>query len=182
MCSFIINRIYLQPEITKICYATIKHVNQQGLIVHGKYKLGEQLAFSSHVSKGMKTFVLERLHLRLFVSQIKAKHRCHVKKITEASGVLSKNLFLCEQNIRNVVGKLAKETYKPHDNDANNIKMWVKDNVDNVFYFQKTSHEPIRGLSAQNIPFTIGIQTPWKKEMMLLYNTNMNRINSWNIC
>jgi len=90
--------------------------------------------------------VLERLHLKLFVSQIMAKHRCHVKNITEASGVFSRNLFLCEQDIHNVVGKLAKQTYKRHDNDANNVKMWVKDNVENVFYFQKTSHEPIGGL------------------------------------
>jgi hypothetical protein len=88
----------------------------------------------------MKTFVLEDLCLGLFVSQIMAKHRCHVKKITKANGVLSKYLFLCEQDICNVVGKLAKETYKQHDNDAKNVKMWVKDNVDNVFYFQKTSH------------------------------------------
>ncbi len=108
----------------------------------------------------MKTFVLERLRLRLFVSQVMAKHRCHVKKITKASGVLSKDLFLCEQDICNVVGKSTKETYKQHDNDANNVRMWVKDNVDNVFYFQKTSHEPIGGLSTQNIPFTIGIQMP----------------------
>jgi len=89
-----------------------------------------------------------------------AKHRCHVKKIIEVNGVLFKDLFLCEQDIR----KLAKETYKQHDNAANNVKMWVKDNVDNVFYFQKTSHEPIGGLSAQNIPFTIGIQTPSKRK------------------
>jgi len=83
------------------------------------------------MSKGMKTFVLERLCLRLFISQIMAKHRCHVKKIIEVNGVLFKDLFLCEQDIR----KLAKETYKQHDNAANNVKMWVKDNVDNVFYF-----------------------------------------------
>jgi hypothetical protein len=61
--------------------------------------------------------------------------------------VLSKDLFLCEQDIRNVVSKLAKKTYKQHDNDSKNVRMWVKDNVDNIFYFQKTSHEPIGGLS-----------------------------------
>jgi hypothetical protein len=59
-----------------------------------------------------KTFVLEHLHLGLFVSQIMAKHRCHVKKITKASGVLSRDLFLCEQDICNMVGELAKKTYK----------------------------------------------------------------------
>ncbi len=61
--------------------------------------------------------------------------------------MLSKDLFLCEQDIRNVVSKLAKKTYKQHDNDSKNVRMWVKDNVDNIFYFQKTSHEPIGGLS-----------------------------------
>jgi hypothetical protein len=99
MCSFIVNRFYLQPKVNKNCYATNKHVNQQGLILHGRYKLGEHLAFSSHVSKGMKTFVLEHLCLGLCVSQIMAKHRCHVKKITEANGMLSRNLFLCHQDI-----------------------------------------------------------------------------------
>jgi hypothetical protein len=41
MCSFIVKCFYLQPKVVKICYATSKHVNQQMLIVHGRYKLGE---------------------------------------------------------------------------------------------------------------------------------------------
>jgi len=82
MCSFIVKCFYFQPKVVKICYATSKHVNQQKLIVHGRYKLGEWFTFFHHVSKGMKTFVLEHLHLGLSISQIIAKHRRHVKEIT----------------------------------------------------------------------------------------------------
>jgi hypothetical protein len=64
---------------------------------------------------------------------------------------------------------LAKETYKQHDNDAKSVRMWVKDNADKIFYFQETSHEPTGKLSTQNIPFTISIEMPWQKEMMLTH-------------
>jgi hypothetical protein len=47
--------------------------------------------------------------------------------------------------------------------------MWVQDNVDNIFYFQETNHEPTRRLLTQNMSFTIGIQTLWPKEMMLTH-------------
>jgi hypothetical protein len=46
-----------------------------------------------HVSERMKTFVLEYLHLGLFVSQIMAKHMHDVKEIKETNGVLSRNFF-----------------------------------------------------------------------------------------
>jgi hypothetical protein len=77
--------------------------------------------------------------------------------------VLSKDLFLCEQDIRNVVSKLAKKTYKQHDNDSKNVRMWVKDN-----------------------------QMPWQKETMLThghekevvihatFGTNENKVHPLN--
>jgi hypothetical protein len=46
------------------------------------------------------------------------KHKCKVKKMKENNGEPSKDLFLSEQDICNLAGKLAKKTYKKHDNDA----------------------------------------------------------------
>ncbi len=34
---------------------------------------------------------------------------------------LTKDTFLCEQDIRNIAGKLAKETYKEHENDVKSV-------------------------------------------------------------
>ncbi len=41
MCSFIVKCFYLQPKVVEVFYTTSKHVNQQRLIVHGRYKLGD---------------------------------------------------------------------------------------------------------------------------------------------
>jgi hypothetical protein len=41
MCSFNVKCFYLQPKVIEIFCTTSKHVNQEKLIVHGTYKLGE---------------------------------------------------------------------------------------------------------------------------------------------
>jgi hypothetical protein len=40
------------------------------------------------------------------------KHKSPIKEIMENNGNLSRDSFLCEQDIHNLVGKDAKETYK----------------------------------------------------------------------
>jgi hypothetical protein len=66
-----------------------------------------------------------------------------------------------------MVGKLAKETYKKHKNDAQSVQMWVIENKDKVFFYQKSGLQVHGGLQGSNMPFTIGIQTDWQREMML---------------
>jgi hypothetical protein len=43
--------------------------------------------------------------------------------------------FLCEQDIRNIVKKLAKETYKKHENDVESVSMWAQENPNVLFYY-----------------------------------------------
>jgi hypothetical protein len=52
------------------------------------------------------------------------KQKCRVKEMMENSNELSRDLFLNEQNILTLARKLAKETYKKHENDAHNVEMW----------------------------------------------------------
>jgi hypothetical protein len=44
---------------------------------------------------------------------------------------------------------------------------WVQQNTNLKFYYQKNRVEVDGGLSNQNMPFTLGIQTPWQREMMI---------------
>jgi hypothetical protein len=46
------------------------------------------------------------------------KHKCRVKEMMENNDELSRDLFLNEQDICKLVGKLAKKTYNKHENDA----------------------------------------------------------------
>ena len=80
---------------------------------------------------------------------------------------LTRDHFISEQDIRNVAGRLAIETYKRDNNDAKSVRMWVQQHPSLVFYY-KESGVHVRGtITRDNIPFTIGIQTPWQEEMML---------------
>jgi hypothetical protein len=45
--------------------------------------------------------------------------------------------------------------------------MWVQQNTNSVFYYQETRVEVDGGLTGQNMSFTLVIQTPWQKEVMI---------------
>jgi hypothetical protein len=63
------------------------------------------------------------------------KHKPQVKEMIKRNGELLKDLFLNDQNIRNMARKLTKETYKKHENyDAQSVCMWVAENINNVFF------------------------------------------------
>jgi len=50
----------------------------------------------------------------------------------------SRDLFLCKQDICNMVGKLAKTTHKKHENNGKSVQMWVFENKDKVFFYQES--------------------------------------------
>jgi D-alanyl-D-alanine dipeptidase len=78
-----------------------------------------------------------------------------------------REFFLCEQDICNLVGKLAKETYKKYEDDAKSVRTWVIENREKVFFYQEYNVQVEGNLHDGNMPFTIGIQTKWQKEMIL---------------
>ncbi len=45
--------------------------------------------------------------------------------------------------------------------------MWVKQNINLMFYYQEIGVEVDGGLTGQNMFFILGIQTLWQKEMMV---------------
>jgi hypothetical protein len=65
--------------------------------------------------------------------------------------------FICEQDIWNIDEKLAKETYKKHENDVKSVSMWVQKNPNVLFYYQEIGFEVGGKLSSSNILFTIEI-------------------------
>ncbi len=81
----------------------------------------------------------------------------------ENNGELLRNLFLSEQDIRNLVRKLAKKTYKKHENDAQNVWIWVVENKYKVFFYQESGGKVEGNFYNSHMPFTIGIQIEWKK-------------------
>jgi hypothetical protein len=150
-CSFTLKRFYLHPTVVKISYTTFQHVNKLGLVVHGNVKSSYKSTFSAPVSKETRSFVLENLRLGLSIYQVMNKHKSQIKEIMENNGNLPRDFFLCEQDIRNMVGKLAKETYKKDEND---VRMWVIENKEKVFFYQEFNVQVEGNLNGGNMPFT----------------------------
>ena len=153
--------------MAEISYHEMKHVNLKGVFCHGATKAGHKSRFSSHLSQEVRQFIMSHLRLGLSIPQIMAKHRKRFLEACQRGEELTRDLFICDQDIRNVDGRLAIETYKRDNNDAKSVRMWVQQHPPLVFYY-KESGVHVRGvITRDNIPFTIGIQTPWQQEMML---------------
>jgi hypothetical protein len=45
--------------------------------------------------------------------------------------------------------------------------MWVQQNINLMFYYQEIGVKMDGGFIGQNMPFIMGIQTPWQREMMI---------------
>ncbi len=89
--------------------------------------------------------------------QVMNKNKSQIKEIMENNENLSKDFVLCEQDIRNMAGKLTKETYKKNENDAKSVWMWVIKNKEKVFFYREFSVQVEGNLHGGNMPFTIGI-------------------------
>ena len=65
------------------------------------------------------------------------------------------------EDIRNICGVRAQELYKKHHNDAESVRMWVRENREMVFYYQDPGTKIKGVLNSDNVPFVIGIQPPF---------------------
>ena len=61
--------------------------------------------------------------------------------------------------------RLKIRVWRRHHNDFDSVKMWAWEHPNDVFIWHK-KHDII------NLPFILGIQRPWQKEMMLKYGHN----------
>ena len=175
--EFQVKRLFLLPDVAHVTFRQVEHTNFAGLKVHGDLAMEAKTSFSGYLSTAMKGWVLAQLDLGLSVQQVLARHREKLfSSMSELEGeganVLTRDMFLSDQDVRNLSFKKAVETYRLHQNDALSIRMWVEGNADSVFYYKETAKLGPGALAAQNVPFVIGIQTPWQKETMLKFGHN----------
>ena len=192
-CGFVVKRLYLDPAVAEVTYHQMQHVNLKGFFCHGATKTGHKSRFSSHLSPQVREFIMSHLRLGLSIPQIMGAHRKRFMEVCTRGEELTRDLFISEQDIRNVAGRLAIETYKRDNNDAKSVRMWVQEHPQLVFYYKETGLHVRGAITRANIPFTIGIQTAWQQDMMLKHGhkkavsidatfaTNENKVTVHNI-
>jgi hypothetical protein len=53
----------LFKHVSELCFIQRNHVNQDGLHVHGDFKMGDKFAFAAHLLEQIKDFMMEQLKL-----------------------------------------------------------------------------------------------------------------------
>ena len=170
-------RLFLLREIAHVTFRQCEHTNRAGVKVHGDLAMEAKTSFSAHLSIALKEWIIAQLHLGLTVQQVLAHHREKLfSTMSELKGdgasILTRDMFLSHQDVRNLSVKKAAETYHLHQNDALSVRMWVESNRDFMFYYKETGKLGPGALQAQNVPFVVGIQTPWQKETMMKFGHN----------
>jgi hypothetical protein len=64
-------------------------------------------------------------------------------------------------NVRNLAKKKANEVWKKHHKDPINVRMWVLENIDLVFYYVQHALLDLNFQTQDDTPFTLGIQISW---------------------
>jgi len=158
------------PHVSEVCILQGKHVDQNGFLVHGGMKVGDRSAYSAHLSPIIKEFVDGCLQEGYNAHQIMKKHLKFLQKWQAEGKDITWDLLITRKDIRNISMKLASETYMLHPNDAQRVRMWVQKNPEKTFYYSETNLAvpvQVQGqLNGDNMPFTIGIQTPWQRQKM----------------
>ena len=98
-----------------------------------------------------------------------SKHIEIVKDTLSTGNQISRDMFLHERDVRNLATKVARETYMLHTFDAKSVQMWVEQNTSSVFFYQETALVTQGALTHATMPFIVGIQTPWQREMMVKF-------------
>ncbi len=171
VCRFYVKRYFFLPDMAEITYNDTAHVNKDGILVHDKHSIVlARYRFSKHYTSEIRDFVLNLHHAGVPPARILA---LHIKTVLQqrANGTLqkSRDCFLSEVDIKNIVGKAHKDTFMKNSNDAESVRMWVRENTNIVFYFQETKGKVEGSLTGDNMPFVIGIQTEFQSNCLLQY-------------
>ena len=130
----------------------MKHVNLQGFFCHGAMKSGHKSRYCGHLSADVREFIMRHLRLGLSIPQIMGQHRKRFMEVCKRGEELTRDLFIFEQDIRNVAGRLAIETYKRDNNDAKSVRMWVQENPFLVFYYKESGVHVRGAITRDNFP------------------------------
>lgn len=114
----------------------------------------------------MVQWVQEQLRLGLGVSHIMMKHKHCVKEIMNMTQELRRVIFIFDDDVQNIYGKLVEETYKMYANDAENVRMCASDNNDNAFFVQDHINSVVGGLTCGTCPLHWTFKLNGKKDMM----------------
>ncbi|MCO5554535.1 hypothetical protein L7F22_008065 [Adiantum nelumboides] len=167
-CHFVVNQLYLFPEVARISYIQFQHIDGADNICHGKFYEGplNKLKFAPWLSTQMKEWICSMLHKgftpqQVFAQHIQSAERGSMLRNTDGT----RDVFLTMRDVLNIACTMENASLHTHHDDAISVRNWVIDNPTNVFSYQAMNEN-------KGEAFILGIQTRWQLEMLSKYGHN----------
>eukprot|EP01018_Ginkgo_biloba_P036554 Gb_34675 [translate_table: standard] len=166
-CHFIVKRLVVKPSVAMIVYNNNNHVDKhdfpchrvedescEGRVVHAPY-------LSNKLHKVIEQMYHQGLTIDKMFEKFLKEKRSHQYVMCSSS---SQDDFLLRRDIMNIFNRCSQETFQLHTKDSMSTNLWVRQECQCIFFYQKPVDE--------QMTFLIRLQTPWMCKMMVKFSHN----------
>lgn len=167
-CHFIVRRLQLRPHDAVITYNACRHIDKCNVVCHGKDAIGKPQTFNyaPHLSEDIRSSVQDLVRKGFNATMI---WDMFISDVAQESGELftgiSRDSLMTRKDISNVYNDMKWIEYVKDESDPLSVECWYNQCPENFFFFQKQD-------VGENVPFMIGIQTPWMRSIMVKHSHN----------
>ncbi|XP_059075369.1 uncharacterized protein LOC131875306 [Cryptomeria japonica] len=161
---FLVRVMYGRPDVAIITYNEFTHCDANGEFCHGKDDLssGPRSNFAPRLSNECKSYIETLLLMGVGIDTICEQHYLD-HGLTKLMN--KRDTCLLRKDVLNAWKRVRSLRSQKNEDDAKSVSLWHVEGKDNFFYYKRPNN-------VENIPFVMGIQTPWMREMMVKHSHN----------
>ena len=168
IARFSIKQLLLHPDVAEVAYYHVDHTREDGAPTHGfedPHSVGRKSAYQPRLSKELKNWIKNPLNEGFTAKQVYEDHKANWIDRKKANSTKVRDDFLELKDVAYYEARLKMGVWRRDPNDFDSVKMWAKEHPEDVFMW----HEEDK---VTDLPFILGIQTPWQKDLMLKHGHN----------
>ena len=156
--------MYGRPQVSIITYNEFTHQDVNGEFFHGKNDPSRdpRTSFAPRLSNECKSYIESLLMMGVGIDTICEKHYLD-HGLTKLMN--KRDACLLRKDVLNAWKRVRSFRSQKNEDDAKSVSLWHLEEKDN-FFFYKTPN------TVGDVPFIVGIQTPWMREMMVKHTHN----------
>ncbi|GLJ23155.1 hypothetical protein SUGI_0437160 [Cryptomeria japonica] len=156
--------MYGRPNVAIITYNEFSHQDANGEFCHGKDDPSgdPRSSVAPRLSNECKSYIESLLLMGVSIDTICEQHYLD-RGLTKLMN--KRDTCLLRKDVLNAWKRVRSLRSQKNEDDAKSVCLWHEEEKDNFFYYKTPNNE-------ENVPFIIGIQTPWMREMMVKHSHN----------
>ncbi|GLJ34588.1 hypothetical protein SUGI_0695670 [Cryptomeria japonica] len=161
---FYVKVMYGRPNVAVITYNEFSHQDANGEFCHGKDDPSgdPRSSVAPRLSNECKSYIESLLLMGVSIDTICEQHYLD-RGLTKLMN--KRDTCLLRKDVLNAWKRVRSLRSQKNEDDAKSVCLWHEEEKDNFFYYKTPNNE-------ENVPFIIGIQTPWMREMMVKHSHN----------